>query len=227
MKRLFDRLKEKDKNNNELRISDERLGYQLPDQNIDPRIPPSLDAQSNVELAQERLEESEEIVRLDPKKEWFIPLNALDGGKYDHLIQRSRTDEQQLSPTEIDPPQEKKNEFLSKSPSHEELLKRIDNYANRSPWDDNTPRIDQLKIKQAYLDRIKKDGVNRNAQDIYYGQGLRYGLPHEPITKMQEDRQVEDQKEREDVLKKAKDYYKDNLGLNRDFNKDDQGMGMD
>lgn len=101
--------------------------------------------------------------------------------------------------------------------SHEELNERLENYSKIGNQKEQFFAIQRLREK--YNREIRESQEKRAKTDIYYAQGVRSGLPQASYEKIKEQREQEDQKRRNEILKEAKQYYSKHNSLTRDFDK--------
>jgi len=100
--------------------------------------------------------------------------------------------------------------------SDKELKDRLETYSKVS---DNLERSFKiLEIQKRYEEREDDKKYSRTKADVHYAQGIRSGLPHSNYESIKYGRELEDQGQRDDIAKEAKEVYQEGKSLSREFN---------
>lgn len=103
----------------------------------------------------------------------------------------------------------------SKNLNDKQAKERLDTY---SKMGDEKQYFQIQKIKQEHEKKQKEKQEKRTIADVHYAQGLRAGLPHASYETIQYQRECEDQKQQEQMLKEGKTAYQKGENLSKWFN---------
>jgi len=119
---------------------------------------------------------------------------------------------------------ENKTKIQKETPrlSDQELTQRLENYSNVGGKMEDY--FAQQSILKKYLQDRDQTNDKRIISEIHYASGIRKGLPHSPIEDIRRSQEITDQKVRNDVLKEAKEIYRDSNSASKGFNR---SSGMD
>lgn len=124
--------------------------------------------------------------------------------------------EDHLAPTSIEQDNKPdKDQSKGANLTHGGLQNRLDLYSRIGENMDQYFKVQT--IIERYREQIKEIEANRSKADIYYGQGIRAGLPHTHHDIIKDTRERSDQLLRDDVASKAKSYYSENNSLSKYF----------
>lgn len=124
-----------------------------------------------------------------------------------------------------------KREFNSHTPksidpkqtfTHEQTKERIDNYS-RTAEQEQFAFLQRMKNK--YVGEHDKRQENRAKADIHYAMGRNIGLNQASPERINEDREISDQKLRRDTLDQAKTYYHESHSLSKNYNQQNKENG--
>ena len=98
--------------------------------------------------------------------------------------------------------------------SEQELRNKLDLYERFSKEPENSFKLQKLKNK--HLKETNDSSEKRSKEAVNYSLGLRTGLPHAPYQQLKYYHEKEDQKQRDNIAREAKEEYKLN-SLSKEF----------
>ncbi len=107
-----------------------------------------------------------------------------------------------------------KKPTIQRNYSHKELIEKIDRYASVAKAKDQ--KKEMLDIKERHIKRTQELPGRRFARNLHYQQGIRRSIhPRETLENLNKQDKLQDQRDRNRVVKKAKDYYHKNYSLTK------------
>lgn len=107
-----------------------------------------------------------------------------------------------------------KKPTVQRNYSHKELVEKIDRYATVAKTEDQ--KKEMLDIKDKYIKRSQELPGRRFARNLHYQQGIRASIhTRETLKSFDKQDKLQDQRDRNRVVKQAKEYYHKNYSLTK------------
>ncbi|MEQ9230555.1 MAG: hypothetical protein RIF46_07715 [Cyclobacteriaceae bacterium] len=119
----------------------------------------------------------------------------------------------------------KTNDFTPSNLSEAEAQRRLDLYSEQGDADQF---FSIQKIKKRYLSKNREKSDKRAISDAYLAQGYRGGFPHASPENIKYAREIEDQSDRDQVVREGRSEYRKGENLSKWFNNGEyEDMGKD